>query len=76
MAAPDTFTAVADVSAAAIEQQIVELEDSIAFLEDLWLQEPDIQQQIDPDEWKAFMDAVYQGLWELQDLKTENVQLE
>jgi hypothetical protein len=59
-----------------IEEQILSMQDCIAFLEQLWLQEPDIQQEIDPETWKEFMDAVYQGLLELQYLETEGIQME
>jgi hypothetical protein len=59
-----------------IEEQILSLEDCIELLEKLWLEEPDIQQEIDPADWKTFMDAVYQGLLELQDLKAESIQIE
>jgi hypothetical protein len=56
-----------------IEEQILSLKDSIEFLEKLWLQEPDIQQDIAAEDWKMFMDAVYQGLLELQYLETEGI---
>jgi hypothetical protein len=59
-----------------IEEQILSLKDSIEFLEKLWLEEPDIQQEIDADDWKAFIDAVHQSLLELQVLKTEGIQIE
>jgi uncharacterized repeat protein (TIGR01451 family) len=59
-----------------IDEQILSLQDCIEFLEKLWLEEPDIQQGIDPADWKSFMDAVYQGLLELQDLKAESIQIE
>jgi hypothetical protein len=59
-----------------IEEQILSLEDCIELLEKLWLEEPDIQQEIDPADWKAFMEAIYQGLLELQGLETENIQIE
>jgi uncharacterized repeat protein (TIGR01451 family) len=59
-----------------IEEQILSLWDCIAFLEQIWLEEPDIQQEIDAETWKEFMDAVYHGILELQELKTESVQME
>jgi uncharacterized repeat protein (TIGR01451 family) len=84
MAMPEIFTAetaaipseAAIVSEKSIKEQILDIEDCIGFLEQLWLEEPDIQQEITPADWKAFMDAVYQGLLELQDLKAESVQIE
>jgi hypothetical protein len=53
-----------------VEQQILELEKMIEFLEKIWLEEPDIQEVIDPKDWKDFMDAVYDGLIELRDGET------
>jgi parallel beta-helix repeat protein len=52
-------------------EQMSELANTIAQLENLWLMEPDIQQTINPDNWNRFMEAVYQNLIELQ---TETVQ--
>jgi parallel beta-helix repeat protein len=49
-----------------IEQQILDLEEIIEFLEKIWLEELDIQEAIDPEDWKDFMDAVYNNLYELQ----------
>jgi hypothetical protein len=48
------------------EQQILDLEEIIEFLEKIWLEEPDIQEAIDPEAWNDFMDAVYNNLLELQ----------
>lgn len=56
-----------------VEAQILELKDSINFLEKLWLEDPAIQQEIDPEGWQEFMNALYQSMAELQ---TEIVQLE
>jgi hypothetical protein len=49
------------------------LKDSIRFLEQIWLEEPDIQQGINAEDWQEFMKAVYQSLYDLQ---TESVQIE
>ena len=49
-----------------IEGQISQLQDAIAFLEQIWMEDPLIQQEIDAKVWQDFMDAVYQGLIELQ----------
>jgi hypothetical protein len=57
-----------------IEEQILSLKDSIEFLEKLWLEEPDIQQEIAPADWKALWMAGHQSLRELQDLKAESIQ--
>ncbi|MCE5185348.1 MAG: right-handed parallel beta-helix repeat-containing protein [Planctomycetaceae bacterium] len=49
-----------------VEEQILQLQDAITFLEQIWLEEPDIQQEISAEDWQAFMDSVYQNLTELQ----------
>ncbi len=56
-----------------VEDQIARLEDSLIFLARIWLEEPDIQQQINPKDWQEFMGAVYQSLLNLQ---TQAVQIE
>jgi hypothetical protein len=56
-----------------VQEQILDLASAIVFLEQLWLEDPYIQQEIDAKDWQEFMDAVYQNLI---DLKTETVQLE
>jgi len=56
-----------------VEEQILQLQDTIVFLEQIWLEEPDLQQQISAEDWQAFLDAVYQNL---VDLQTETIQIE
>lgn len=56
-----------------LEDQITQLQEAIAFLEQIWLEDPAIQQEIDPEVWQEFMEAVYQGLFELQ---TDGIQIE
>lgn len=56
-----------------VEDQIAQLEDSIVFLARIWLEEPDIQQQISSEDWQEFMGTVYQS-W--LDLQTQSVQIE
>ncbi len=56
-----------------IEEQISQLQDAIAFLEQIWLEDPDIQGEIDAEIWQDFMDSVYQSLLDLQ---TQEVQIE
>jgi uncharacterized repeat protein (TIGR01451 family) len=53
-----------------LSQQIADLLDSIAFLENLWLTDEQIQQEIPAEEWQAFMDTLYASLNELQSLIT------
>jgi hypothetical protein len=43
----------------------------IVFLEKIWLEEPDIQQEIDVQIWQEFMDSVYQGLLDLQSIDVQ-----
>lgn len=50
----------------AIQDQISDLAKAAFFLEKLWLEEPDIQQQISPDDWQRFIDAIYNSSIELQ----------
>lgn len=54
-----------------IEEQILDLQDCIEFLEQIWLEEPDIQQEIDSEAWQEFMNSVYQSMTELQTQITE-----
>ena len=42
------------------------LEDMIEFLEEIWMEDPYIQQEIDEENWKEFMDKVYYSLDELK----------
>jgi hypothetical protein len=56
-----------------IEEQILDLQDSIEFLEQIWGNESDIQQEIDAEDWKEFMEAVYQSLSELETLKVNEM---
>jgi hypothetical protein len=56
-----------------VQEQISDLAKTIFSLEKLWLEEPDIQQQIDPEVWQRFMETVYGSLLELQ---IDTVQIE
>jgi hypothetical protein len=49
-----------------IEQQILDLEEAIEFLEKIWMEDPYVQQEIDEEVWKEFMEAVYNSLYELK----------
>lgn len=49
-----------------VQEQMVDLATAILFLEQIWLEDPLIQQEIDAQAWQGFMDAVYQNLMELQ----------
>lgn len=59
-----------------IQEQILDLQDSIEFLEKLWQEESDIQQEINTEDWKKFMDAVYQSLKELETLQDGDTEIE
>ena len=54
------------------QEQILDLAFAVVQLKTLWLEEPDIQQQIDPEKWQRFMEAVYGYLLELHN---ESVQI-
>jgi hypothetical protein len=81
MAAPVTESAFMSSTALDVQptpeksicEQIFDLEDCIELLEKIWLEDPYIQQEIDPDDWKEFMDTVYESLFEL---KTADVEIE
>jgi hypothetical protein len=49
-----------------IQQQVFELQDSIKFLEQLWLNDNFIRSEIDALEWQRFMNKVYQSMNEIQ----------
>jgi hypothetical protein len=49
-----------------IEQQIADLQDSIAFLENLWQTDENIQQETSAEEWQAFMAELYAQLADLE----------
>jgi uncharacterized repeat protein (TIGR01451 family) len=69
----DGQIAIQETPEKSVAEQIVDLQDSIEFLEQIWNQEPDIQQEINAEEWQEFMDSVRNSLLELQ---TETVQIE
>ena len=50
-----------------IEQQIADLQDAIQFLEVLWDENPELQQEMQASDWQAFMDELYNSLTELQE---------
>jgi hypothetical protein len=55
-----------------VQEQMFDLATAIVFLEQIWLEDPQIQQEIDTQVWQEFMNAVYQNLLDLQ---TEAVQI-
>ncbi len=61
------------ISEKVTQEQVLELAMTIVQLENLWLEEPDVQQQIDADDWRRFMEAVYQSF---HDIATETIQRE
>jgi hypothetical protein len=48
-----------------IREQILELKDTVQFLEKMWLDDPTIQLEIDPNKWKQFMNEVYNAFSEI-----------
>ena len=61
------------ISEKTTQEQILKLAMTIVQLENLWLEEPDVQQQIDADAWQRFMEAVYQSF---HDIAIETIQRE
>ena len=49
-----------------LARQYVALEDMVVYLEQLWAEDPYIQQEVDADNWRDFMDVVYGELQGLQ----------
>ncbi len=49
-----------------IEQQIVDLQQSITFLEGIWMTDDLIQHEINAEDWQTFMNALYECLNGLQ----------
>lgn len=58
-----------------LREQILELKDTIQFLEKLWLNDPSVRQEIDPDEWKIFMDKVYESFNEFKMMNSKSLDL-
>ena len=56
-----------------IAEEIISLENCIEFLEKIWLEDANLQQEIAPDNWWEFIDALYDSLF---DLKTKKVPIE
>jgi hypothetical protein len=54
-----------------IHEQIVDLRDTVSFLEKLWLEDSSIQQEINADEWQRFMKEVYQSVKDIQIMENE-----
>ncbi|NLK42379.1 MAG: hypothetical protein GX298_10050 [Planctomycetes bacterium] len=46
-------------------EQVAELASTIVQLENLWLTEAEIRQEIDAADWQRFMEDVYQNLYNL-----------
>jgi hypothetical protein len=56
-----------------INEQIIELKDTIQFLERLWLNDPTIQQEIDAGEWQQFIRKVQDSVNELKTMNTKTL---
>jgi hypothetical protein len=48
-----------------VTDQLAQLTKSIVLLEQIWLEAPDIRQEIDLEDWNEFMDTLYQQLVDL-----------
>jgi hypothetical protein len=49
-----------------IVEQLLTLNECVEFLDKIWLEEPDIRQEISEDDWKKFMDSIYDSAVELK----------
>ncbi len=67
-----TETDTAEVQQKSVQEQMFDLATAIVFLEQIWLEDPQVQQEIDTQTWQDFMDALYQNL---TDLKIDSVQI-
>lgn len=47
-------------TAAEVQEEVLPLQECVEFLEKIWEEDPQIQKTIDAEDWKQFMDAVYQ----------------
>jgi uncharacterized repeat protein (TIGR01451 family) len=56
-----------------IREQILELKDTIQFLEEIWLNDPSVRQEIDADEWQQFIRKVYDSFNELKTMNTNSL---
>ncbi len=56
-----------------IAQQLAETKEAAQWLEELWLTEPELQNEIDAASWKEFMDAVNESIKELEQLNTQTL---
>lgn len=63
-------TAISTLSVAkepTLEEQLINIKEVIDFLEKLWLEDSELQEQMDEKQWDEFMKAVYESLDVLQD---------
>jgi hypothetical protein len=56
-----------------IREQILDLKDTIQFLEKLWLNDPSVRQEIDADEWRQFMRKVNDSFDELKTMNNKSL---
>jgi hypothetical protein len=56
-----------------VHEQIVDLRDTVSFLEKLWLEDDSIQQEIDTGEWQRFMKEIYQSVIDIQKMETQMI---
>jgi hypothetical protein len=65
---PETAStqSIQDLSAKSLRQEIFETQETVNWLETLWLSNPDVRTIIDHKAWQNFMDQVYDGIRELE----------
>jgi hypothetical protein len=59
-------TEVPAVEEKSVQEQVFDLVSAMVFLEQIWFEEPDLQQEISSEEWQGFMDALRLNLFNIQ----------
>jgi hypothetical protein len=71
--APSTVEPLSIAPEKSIQEQIIDLKDTVQFLERIWLNDPSIRQEIDADEWEQFMRKVYDSFNEMKTMNTKSL---
>jgi hypothetical protein len=64
-----------DLFTKSLRQQIFEAQDNLNWLETLWLTDPGVRLEIAPKEWQIFMDQIYDGIREMENLHSKSTTL-
>jgi hypothetical protein len=60
------------LSTNSLRQQLFEAQDNLLWLETLWLNDPDVRQEIDKKAWQEFMDQVYDSIRKMENLRSNS----